>query len=128
MVQPAARNISVLVVEDEKVIAEVCRRTLEGEYDVTLAPNGHAAMEILASSSFDISLIDIRTPLMSGEELYRWIKDAKPSMLSGIIFTTGDVISNNTEQFLKDTGLPYLPKPFSPKELLTAVEKVTSKL
>jgi CheY-like chemotaxis protein len=118
----------MLVVEDEKVIAEVCRRTLEADYQVTLVPNGQAAMEMLASADFDICLIDIRTPLMSGEELYLWIKDNKPSLLPGVIFTTGDVISNYTEHFLQSTGLPYLPKPFSPKELLSTVEKVTTAL
>ncbi|MGI2335231.1 MAG: response regulator [Dehalogenimonas sp.] len=78
--------------------------------------------------AFDIALIDIRTPLMNGQELYLWITEHRPHLIPGIIFTTGDVISNSTEDFLTNMNQPYLPKPFSPKELTEIIEKVVSTL
>jgi CheY-like chemotaxis protein len=128
MIEAGHKRLKVLIVEDEKVISEVCRRTLEKDYEITLTPNGQTAMELINAQAFDLALIDIRTPLMNGEELYNWITKHQPSLLPGIIFTTGDVISHNTENFLTSVNQPYLPKPFSPKELTTIIEKVVSSL
>ena len=128
MTEKSQKHFTILVVEDEPVISQVCRRALESEYEVTLAPDGHAATEVLQYKTFDICLIDIRTPRMNGEELFHWIKNNRPEMLSGIIFTTGDVISNNTDNFLAGTNHPYLPKPFSPGELTEVVKKVVLSL
>lgn len=128
MLKNGQKRVSILVVEDEPVIRQVCRRALETDYDVTLTPDGHAATELLQSATFDICLIDIRTPRMNGEELFRWIETNRPEMVPGVIFTTGDVISNNTDQFLAGTKRPYLPKPFSPAELAGIVEKVVLSL
>lgn len=128
MTEQETKRLKVLVVEDEHVISEVCRRTLENNYEITLASNGQAAIALFKNETFDLALIDIRTPLMNGEELYRWIKEHQPCMLPGIIFTTGDVNSRNTEHFLATVNHPYLPKPFSPKELAIIIEKVVSSL
>ncbi|MEN8614642.1 response regulator [Dehalogenimonas sp. THU2] len=115
----------VLVVEDEPVISQVCHRTLDRQgFNVTLCPDGRAAQECLQTSSFDLCLIDIRTPRMSGEELFNWIKGQRPEMVPGVVFTTGDVISNRTEIFLTEANRPYLPKPFSPSELLKIINEV----
>ncbi len=118
-------NLRVLVVEDETTIAQVCLRVLTPRgYDVTLAPDGRAALTHLATESFDICVIDIRTPHMSGEELFYWIQANRPSLIPGIILTTGDVISGDTARFLSESHRPSLPKPFSPADLLDKIKTV----
>ena len=112
----------ILVVEDETSISQVCQRVLTGEgFEVDIAVNGVAAQEMIGNTQYDICLIDIRTPAMNGKELYQWLSDKYPRMAKAVIFTTGDVMGGDTQNFLEKTNRPFLPKPFTPKELTAIV-------
>ena len=109
---------SILVVEDEPAISQVCRRVLTSEgLEVDIAVNGKVAQDMLEKKQYDLCLIDIRTPTMSGKELYQWLKEKHPQLAGGVIFTTGDVMGGDTQSFLEQTARPFLPKPFTPDEL-----------
>ena len=113
---------TILIVEDEPVIGEMCRRVLAGEgFRVTLASNGKAAIDALEEREYDLCLIDIRTPEMNGIELYGHLEKKYPTMVSKIVFTTGDVINGNIKTFLDRTSRPCLPKPFTPDKLKAIV-------
>jgi DNA-binding response OmpR family regulator len=114
----------VLVVEDEPSICQVCQRTLTGEgFEVDIAVNGASAQNMLGEREYDLCLIDIRTPVMNGQQLYRWISEKHPKLLKRLIFTTGDSISPDTKSFLERVGSPFLPKPFTLDELKTMVSE-----
>jgi DNA-binding response OmpR family regulator len=118
----------VLVVEDEPSIGQVCSRTLRGEgFEVDIAENGAEAQEKLKAKDYDICLIDIITPVMNGKKLFNWIKEARPELLSGVIFTTGDSINPDTRDFLEKTDKPFLPKPFTLDELKVMVRETLDK-
>jgi CheY-like chemotaxis protein len=122
MVQTNSNRKSILVVEDEPVIAMVCSKTLSAEgFQVEVAVNGQVALDILEQKEYDLCLVDIRTPAMNGMELYEHLEKKYPKMTSRIIFSTGDVMSGNTKAFLEKTNRPYLPKPFTPDELRAIV-------
>jgi len=124
MVQANINRGSILVVEDEPNIAMVCTRTLSAEgFQVEVAVNGKAALDILSQKEYDLCLADIRTPSMNGMELYEHLEKEHPEMAKRIVFSTGDVLSGNTKAFLEKTGRPYLPKPFTPDELREVVKK-----
>jgi DNA-binding response OmpR family regulator len=119
----------ILVVEDEPTIARVCLRALTGEgLEVEIAANGGAAEVMLDMRDYDLVLIDIRTPVMTGEELYRSITEKHPKLVSGVIFTTGDTVSGDTQSFLARTGRPFLPKPFTPSDLRAVVKESLRRL
>lgn len=119
--------IKVLVVEDEPAIAQVCLRVLTPKgYLVTLAADGQEAINLLSSEKFNVCLIDVRTPNMSGEELYSWILDHDKPLSNGVILTTGDVASGETARFLARAGRPTLPKPFGPTELLEKIQTLVA--
>jgi CheY-like chemotaxis protein len=121
-------KIKVLVVEDEPAIAQVCLRVLTPKgYHVTLAADGREAIRRLSTENFNICLIDVRTPNMSGEELYSWILEHDLPLSRGVILTTGDVASGETARFLAETGRPTLPKPFSPAELVEKIQTVVAR-
>jgi CheY-like chemotaxis protein len=122
MVQANSNGKTILVVEDEPIIAQVCSRTLSAEgFQVEIAVNGMLALEILDQKEYDLCIVDIRTPSMNGIELYEHLEKEHPAMPSRIVFTTGDVLSGNTKAFLEKTNRPYLPKPFTPDELRAIV-------
>ena len=113
----------ILVVEDEAGISQVCLRTLtSGGFEVYIAVNGVVAQNMLWGNDYALVIIDIRTPVMNGIELYQQLKDECPEMTNGVIFTTGDVINDNIKAFLAKTGRPFLPKPFTPSELRSTLK------
>jgi len=108
----------ILSVEDEPSIRQVCHRTLTSQgYQVDFAQNGVAAASMLMKADYDLLLVDIKTPVMDGKQLYHYIEERYPQLADRVIFTTGDVISEDTQSFLERTGRPFLLKPFSPDEL-----------
>ena len=111
-----------MVVEDEPGISKVCTRTLIGEgFQVEVAVNGRAALDILKGKEYDLWLLDIRTPEINGIELYGQLREKHPEMAGKVIFTTGDVLSGDIRAFLESTNRPYLPKPFTPEDLRAIV-------
>ena len=116
---------TVLVVEDEPSITRVCHRVLTDEgFDVDVAANGEVAEDMIDKKYYSLFLIDMRTPIMAGEELYVWLLQEHPQMTRRVIFTTGDVMHGKTQAFIEQSGIPFLPKPFTPEELRKTVRKV----
>ncbi len=112
----------ILVVEDEHIICRVCSQTLIGEgFEVDIAANGSIAEGMLGEKEYDLVLVDIRTPVMNGKQLYQSIVERHPDLTDRVIFTTGDLLSGDTKSFLEQSGRLFLPKPFTPDELKTIV-------
>ena len=119
----------ILVVEDEPGISQVCLRALTSEgFEVDIAVNGNVAQEMLGEKDYDLCLIDIRTPIMNGKQLYQCIQEKHPKLIDGVIFTTGDVMGGDTQRFLEQSDRPFLPKPFAPDELKTIVKETLRQL
>jgi CheY-like chemotaxis protein len=119
----------ILVVEDEAGITKVCLRTLIPQgYEVEVAANGSIAEGMLGGTEYDLILVDIRTPVMNGMQLYEYITDKHPRLVNRVIFTTGDVISGDTQYFLEKSGQPVLAKPFTPEELTNVVREALERL
>ena len=130
MTNSSASVKRILVVEDEPAICEVCLRVLTSErFEVDIAANGELAQaKLQEKDDYTLILIDIRTPVMNGKELYQWIKEKYPELTNGVIFTTGDMMGGDTQSFLEMAGRPFLPKPFTPDELRTTVQQALSEL
>jgi len=110
----------ILIVEDEPAISEICRRVLTEEgWEVDIAANGKVAQGMI-KEDYRLFLIDIRTPAMDGKELYQWLLEKYPALAKRVIFTTGSVLGEELTA-LKQTGRPFLPKPFTPDELRAIV-------
>jgi len=124
MNQPKSQGQRILVVEDEPSICQVCLRTLVAEgFEVDIAVNGAIAGKMIGETKYDLCLIDLRTPIMNGRELYQYILDEYPNFTGKIIFTTGDVLDEKLASMLKGAERPYLPKPFTPDELKSIVRE-----
>jgi DNA-binding response OmpR family regulator len=129
MQKPDGKKIRILVVEDEPVISQICSRVLTGEgFDVDIASNGNIAESMLEEKQYVLILIDIRTPVMNGKELYHSIMERHPEVVSGVIFTTGDMPTGDIKNFLEQSNRPFLPKPFTPDELKAVVKEALSRM
>lgn len=112
----------ILIVEDEPAIVKMCQRVLSSDgIDVEVATNGKVAQDMIGAKQYDLFLIDIRMPIVSGKDLYEWLKKSHPQLAGRVIFTSGDVMSGDTKDFLERDGLSCLSKPFDSAELKAAV-------
>jgi DNA-binding response OmpR family regulator len=119
----------ILVVEDEPAICQVCLRVLTGEgFEVDIAVNGGVAQDMLREKDYDLCLIDIKTPVMNGKQLYQVIIGKHPKLANGVIFATGDVIDGYTQRFLELASRPFILKPFTPDELKTIVKETLKQM
>jgi len=107
----------------------MCQRVLSKEgLEVEIAINGTSAQDMIRRKQYDICLIDIRTPKMSGAELYQWLRKKYPQMANHVIFTTGSVIDEKMMAFIEQSGRPFLPKPFTPDELTAIIKEALKQL
>ncbi len=119
----------ILVVEDEPAIGEVCQRSLSTlGFEVAIANNGRVAKDRLSKGDYTLILIDMKTPIMNGRQLYHHIKEKYPRLAERVIFTTGDVLGGDTQRFLEQAHRPFLPKPFSPDELKAIVRETLRRM
>ena len=114
----------ILVVEDEPAISQVCLRVLTGEgFEVDIAVNGDIAQGMLGKTDYALCVVDIRTPVMNGKQLYQHMIEKHPKLANRVIFATGDVMDGYTQRFLELAGRPFLAKPFTTAELTTVVKE-----
>ncbi|MDX2068674.1 MAG: ATP-binding protein [Haliscomenobacter sp.] len=115
--------IRVLVVDDEAINQQVIKNHLIGEhYQLTQAMNGEEALRIIESGTqFDLVLLDVMMPRMSGYEVCQKIRERfLPSELPIIMVTA----KNQVQDLVQGLGLganDYLAKPFSKEEFLARV-------
>jgi DNA-binding NtrC family response regulator len=121
-------NASILVVDGDPEIRDAIRSVLKREgCSVTCAGNGHRALKVLQSKSFDTVITDIRMPDFSGLEFLERIRDMDEHV--EIIVLTGFTTIQNVIKSLRDVGAAdYLLKPLNNmEELVAAVKKVLIK-
>jgi DNA-binding response OmpR family regulator len=102
----------------------MCQRVLTKEgFEVEIAVNGRLAQDMIEERQYHLCLVDIRTPEMNGTELYQWMQKKYPRLANQIVFTTGSVMDEKTMTSIEQSGRLFLPKPFTPEELIAVVEK-----
>ena len=123
MADAASNEKRILIVEDEVVIRNICRTVLGAEgFDVHVTADCRAAQEMINIYHYDLYLIDILIPEMSGKQLYQWLLEEHPLLAKKVVFCTGMAMVGNIKKFLEQSGRPVLRKPFSPDELLSVIQ------
>jgi len=114
----------ILAVDDEPVNLQVLRNQLTSEYySVTLASDGREALAALESDQkFDLVLLDVMMPGMSGYEVCRHLRKTHPENELPVVMLTA---KNQTDDLVAgfDSGASdYLTKPFSRQELVARID------
>jgi signal transduction histidine kinase len=113
---------SVLVVDDELGSRESMRRILMSQFDVSTADRGIKAVELLKDRDFDVVVLDIRMPDMSGIETLEKIKEVRP--YSGVLMVTAYASLETAKHAMRLGAYDYIEKPFkNSNELREAVLK-----
>ena len=108
----------ILVVEDEPLIASLLIDMLSADgHEVDAVGTGVAALERLGQRRYDLIVSDLRMPELDGPGLYRALEQRHPRLVPRIIFVTGSALDPANEEFLSETRVPWLAKPFSISDL-----------
>ena len=115
----------VLIIDDEPAVRHALERALRYfGYDVVSAAGGDSAYEILQHDRFDVVLLDIRMPLMSGDTLFLAIIRRWPELRERTILMSGDA-ENSAEGWSAELkARPFLSKPFTLDTLRQSLEAV----
>ena len=102
----------ILIAEDEPVVLDLFSRILEDAGAVvTQARDGWEAWERLATADFDLVVADLRMPNLDGQRLYEKVAEERPEMIRRFVFSTGDLVRQDTLRFLESIPNRILPKP-----------------
>jgi signal transduction histidine kinase/CheY-like chemotaxis protein/HPt (histidine-containing phosphotransfer) domain-containing protein len=119
------RSLRVLVAEDNPVNQAVAKKMLEKSgHVVTLAATGRQAVEAVATSAFDIILMDVHMPEMGGFEATALIRESerRTGTHAPIIALTASAMRGDRERCLAAGMDGYVAKPIHAEELLAAME------
>lgn len=120
MTQAAKHRI--LVVDDEITVCKSIRQVLLSEAcDVDMASNGEEALRLDAERPYDVLIVDLMMPGISGLDLLKSLKARNPK--ARIIMITGYPTMRNTLQAMQLGAMDFLPKPFLPATLRGLVAK-----
>ena len=113
----------ILLVEDDVDFAtELCKSLREHQYTVDWVKNGIAALSAIQSEHFDLLVLDIKLPKLSGDEVLKTIR-AKNLTIPVIILTAQSTIGSRIKGF--DYGADdYVVKPFNLEELCARIRAV----
>jgi two-component system NtrC family sensor kinase len=109
----------ILLVDDEVGIRRSVGRFLRRYgYQVTDVPSAQAGLNALSSGRYDVVVSDLRMPGLSGEEFFERLRADFPDMIGRVVFTSGDILREETQAFLTRSGCPSLQKPYELSELV----------
>lgn len=111
-----------LIVDDEPALVEILKTYLEDEgFAVTMALDGSAGLKTALAEPFDVVLLDLNLPLMSGVEVFKGIR--KVSDVPILMVTSRDEVIDRIVG-LELGADDYIAKPFNPREVVVRVKNI----
>jgi two-component system phosphate regulon sensor histidine kinase PhoR len=113
---------NILIIDDEERIRDACCSVLtEDGCEVDLAVDGKHGLALIKETHFDIVLLDLMMPTMSGFDVLSQIKDLHPDTV--VIVITGYATLEHSIEAMKKGAFDFIPKPFSSEQLRVVVSK-----
>lgn len=118
-------NEKILIIDDDEAILDSLSQVLLREkYIVKTARNGEDGLKLFEQEEFDVVLLDLKMPGMSGEEVLNKIVEEAPE--TPVIIITAYATIESAVNAIKSGAFDYLPKPFTPEHLRVLVKKALS--
>lgn len=110
----------ILVVDDELTVCKSIRQVLVREdCEVDMALSGEEALAKETERPYDVMIVDLMMPGLSGMDLLKMLKARNPN--ARVIMVTGYPTMKNTLQAMQLGAMDFLPKPFLPTTLRNLV-------
>ncbi|MEZ4589116.1 MAG: response regulator transcription factor [Gemmatimonadales bacterium] len=115
--------MKILVVEDDRIVGQYVKRGLEEQQNhVDLVDDGLEALRLASGGTYDLVVLDLRLPGMSGLEVLRTVRD-RGITTPILVLTAQDAVDHKVDA-LRSGADDYVTKPFAFEELLARVEAI----
>jgi formate/nitrite transporter len=112
----------ILIIDDEEIVGESLRKTFaDQDYEIDIAHSGQEGLLRAKRESFDLVIVDLKMPDISGLDVIKEIKDEQPDTM--MVMITGYSTVDSATEALKTGAFDYIPKPFTPEEISTVVQR-----
>ena len=119
-------NANILIVDDELVICQSCEKIfLRAGHKVTYTTSGKQALNLLEEQIFDVVFTDLKMADIGGMEVLQTVKQKFPDTI--VVVITGYATVASAVETMRFGAFDYLPKPFTPGELLGVLNKALEK-
>ena len=126
MATPPHNRLRVLFVDDERSLQEFMRTELPRlGHDVTVCPDGTAALQAIAQHSFDAAILDVRMPGVSGIDVLQRLKQVSPD--TEAVMMTGYASEESAVQAMRLGACDYLRKPCKLAEIEAVLLRIQDK-
>ena len=117
--------MKVLFADDDKVIQKMMVYNLvKYDHEVTTVENGKEAIDALKEETFDLIILDVLMPKLSGIEVLEFIRSEVSSKLP-VIMMSRDNHYKTIKKAKEEGANEYITKPFAPEELYLKIKKLT---
>ena len=119
-------NKSILVVDDNKLNIKVARRSIEalGFKNIDECYNGQECLDKIKNGNYyDVILMDIMMPIMSGETCIKELKQI-PNFDTPVIALTADAVAGSEEKYKSEGFIDYIAKPFSKDQIKEKISNI----
>ena len=115
--------MKILVVEDDRIVGQYVKRGLDEQgYHADLVEDGLEALRFISGGHYDLVILDLRLPGMTGYEVLRTVRDR--GITTPILVLTAQDAVDHKVQALRAGADDYVTKPFAFEELLARVEAI----
>lgn len=115
-------NSRLLVLDDEEGMCKLLKSILGSDgYDIVVSRSASASLELIASEHFDLAIVDIKMPEMTGIEFLEKALDIKPGLHFIMISAYGSI--ENAVDSIKLGAFDYITKPFDKEQIRLSVKK-----
>lgn len=120
---PSIWTENILIVDDEKMIADLIKSLLNRSGNIDIAHNGQDALRLMESKYYKLIISDIDMPVMDGISFFKEAVEKYPTLNSRFLFITGD-ISPKRKDFFDQNQMKYLKKPMDISVLREVAAKI----
>ncbi len=124
MAGSVAHNSRVLIVDDEPTVARALKRALGRRYDVDVAGDARAGLELIVAWPYDVVLCDMLMPEMDGLTFANELSVHDPAMLDRLVMMSGSVPNGHKATLADGRELRVIGKPFELVEVMAVVDDV----
>ena len=121
-------NKKVLIVDDNILNIKVARRALDSfDFEIDECENGQICLDkIRSGNQYDLILMDIMMPVMSGETAIKYLKEIE-GFNTPVVALTADAVAGAREKYLEEGFIDYIAKPFSRDQIKEKLDIIFSK-
>jgi putative nucleotidyltransferase with HDIG domain len=112
---------SILIVDDELGPRESLGMILKPSFNIFTSEDGREALQIIKNTNIDVVTLDLKMPVMSGEEVLKLIKDYDPTI--EVVIITGYGTLKSAVEAIKYNVFDYILKPFNVSDILSTVKR-----